>query len=149
MNRNDLKFLIAKNFNEIISCFNIRAIVFCEEQGIQYFDEFERDEFSSVHILGLLNNEPIATGKMKMINGKMKFERIAVRKKWRRTGVGSALVQFMLEKSNEMGVFNIQFNAQSNVSIFYEKLGFQKKGNPFLEVGIEHILMEKRIQREK
>jgi predicted GNAT family N-acyltransferase len=42
---------------------------------------------------------------------------------------------------------HIVLHAQKYLENFYKKLGYRVKGKPFLEANIEHIEMEKTIQR--
>jgi predicted GNAT family N-acyltransferase len=42
---------------------------------------------------------------------------------------------------------HIVLHAQKHLEGFYQSLGYQSKGKPFMEANIEHIAMEKKIKR--
>ncbi|MEK7303034.1 MAG: GNAT family N-acetyltransferase, partial [Pseudomonadota bacterium] len=67
--------------------------------------------------------------------------RMAVLREWRGKGVGSAMLQRILEESSHRGMQKAMLNAQMAAIKFYEKFGFQVSGEEFMEAGIPHIKM--------
>ena len=61
-------------------------------------------------------------------------------------GIGRALVQAALDRAQQMGYERIICHARKDVVGFYEKFGFSVSGEPFEELGIEHLEMERDIQ---
>lgn len=140
-NNSDISFKIICSLEELIAAYNVRFTVFCEEQNIPYYIETAENELNRIHILGMQGKEPIAAGRMYVINGWLKFERIAVRKAWRSRRIGSKLVNYMVNTGKDMGIFKYKLHAQVSNKEFYKRLGFKTKGKIFIEAGIEHILM--------
>jgi len=124
-----------------MKAFAIRCIVFCGEQGVPY--HIERDEFeeSAVHIVGELEGEPVAAGRLRYFTEYAKLERIAVLKPYRGRGIGSELTRFLISVAQASGYSRYRMNAQVQLESFYEKLGFRAIGERFLEADIEHVLM--------
>ncbi|MFT5128484.1 MAG: putative GNAT family N-acyltransferase [Rhodothermales bacterium] len=56
--------------------------------------------------------------------------------------MGSAIVTFFLDMANRKTIRPVYLNAQTTAVGFYEKLGFCKRGDVFMDAGIEHIEME-------
>ena len=119
----------------------VRCIVFCGEQGVPY--TVERDEFeaSAVHILGALEGEPVATGRLRYFPDYAKLERIAVLRPYRKRGIGSELTRFLISVAQERGYSSYRMNAQVRHESFYARLGFHSVGERFMEADIKHVLM--------
>ena len=119
----------------------VRCIVFCGEQGVPY--TVERDEFetSAVHILGVLEGEPVAAGRVRYFPDYAKLERIAVLRPYRKRGIGSEITRFLVSLAQERGYSSYRMNAQVRHEAFYARLGFHSLGERFMEAEIKHILM--------
>ena len=136
-------FKIVQSFDELLKAYSVRAIVFVEEQKCPYKIEVDEFEQSSLHILGEIDGEPIAAGRIRFLGEYAKLERIAVRKDFRGTGLGHRLVDFMMEVAREKGFNKYKMHAQAYLVDFYAKHGFVKKGDMFQEAGIDHYFMVK------
>ena len=121
--------------------FAVRAIVFCGEQNIPYSIECDEYEDQAIHIVGFLDNEPVAAGRIRFIDQIGKLERIAVRSPYRKRGYGRLITQFMITHCQNQNASIIQLHAQLSVSQMYEKCGFQAQGPIFQEADIDHIKM--------
>ena len=86
---------IATSPEDQMKAMMVRCIVFCGEQGVPY--TVERDEFetSAVHILGVLEGEPVAAGRVRYFPDYAKLERIAVLRPYRKRGIGSEITRFL------------------------------------------------------
>lgn len=118
---------------------DIRERVFIEEQHVPV--ELEWDEFDPVclHLLAFDEAEqPIGTARL-LPDGHI--GRMAVLKEWRRQGVGSALLQWLIEEMRATGQQKAILNAQTEAVQFYEKFGFRKAGDVFMDAGIPHVKM--------
>lgn len=74
-----------------------------------------------------------------------KFRQMAVKPSWQKQNIGSKLMCYAEKHSRTNGIKNIILHARKNAVNFYVKLNFKPKGYEFEEVGIPHLLMEKRI----
>ena len=128
-------FKIATTLDDLLKAFLVRGIVFIEEQDVPYALEVDELEHSALHILGENAGEPIAAGRIRFLGEFAKLERIAVRKAYRRQGIGHQLVDYMLETARKNG-----FHAYK-MSDFYAQHGFTVQGDLFVEAGIDHYLM--------
>lgn len=120
----------------------IRTDVFVHEQNIPL--ELEVDELDRVsqHVLALSGERPIGTGRLTP-NGRI--GRVAVAQHWRRQGVGFCIMRELLMLASQNRHREVMLSAQQHAIAFYEKLGFQREGDEFLEVGIVHVKMRKRL----
>ncbi len=132
---------IATSPEDQMKAMMVRCIVFCGEQGVPY--TVERDEFetSAVHILGVLEGEPVAAGRVRYFPDYAKLERIAVLRPYRKRGIGSEITRFLVSLAQERGYSSYRMNAQVRHEAFYARLGFHSLGERFMEAEIKHILM--------
>jgi len=113
----------------------IRRSVFIEEQNVP--EELEWDEYdeASTHFLAILNDEPIATARL---TPKGQIGRMAVAAKFRKQGIGTKLLLFVLKNAASQNINNIYLHAQVSATSFYEAQGFTTHGDVFYEAGIAH-----------
>ncbi len=134
-------FRIAESPDDRLKAFVVRGIVFVGEQGTSY--EIERDEHEdeAIHILGEIDGEPIAAGRIRFLGEQAKLERLAVRKEWRGRGYGDELLAFAMGVARDRGFRKLKLHAQVVAKGFYSRHGFRAVGDTFLEADIEHCLM--------
>ena len=60
-------------------------------------------------------------------------------------GIGRALMQFAENLARDRGYQRITMHARKNAIGFYEKMGYTKTGNEFMEITIPHYVMEKEL----
>ncbi|GAB6100511.1 GNAT family N-acetyltransferase [Halanaerocella petrolearia] len=131
------------NQSEFEKAFNIRKIVFVEEQGVPLEDEFDEYEELAEHILVYYNDEPVGTGRLRVVNKVAKLERICILDSYRKHGLGKAIVQRLEDIAKDKGLTKTKLHGQTHAQRFYEKLGYQKASEVFIEDGIPHLLMVK------
>ncbi len=61
-------------------------------------------------------------------------------------GIGRTIMQFAENLSREKGFKRIIMHARDTAVGFYQKQGYEKKGDMFTEVSIPHYVMEKSIR---
>jgi predicted GNAT family N-acyltransferase len=135
--------IISCLFGDTDTCrqiFEIRRLVFVEEQQVSREEEFDAFEKSSLHYLGLLNNQPAGTARWRVTADGIKLERFAVLKELRNKGVAAAVLSKVLADIAPLEQ-RIYLNAQLTAVKFYEKYGFEKVGEIFTEANIEHYKM--------
>lgn len=134
-------FRIVTSFDELLKVHMVRAIVFMSGQRCPYNIEIDEHEYSSLHILGELDDEPVAAARLRFVDGFAKFERIAVREPWRGKGIGHHLVDYMMRAAREHGFERMKMHAQLYLVDYYREHGFEPCGDVFKEADIDHILM--------
>ena len=60
-------------------------------------------------------------------------------------GIGRALMQFAENLARDRGYKKITMHARKNALGFYEKMGYKKSGDEFVEITIPHFVMEKEL----
>ena len=123
--------------------FEIRDLVFCKEQKVSKKIEFDGlDQFCD-HYLAKINEVPIGTARVReQIRGTFKIERMAVLKRYRKKGVGKAIIKKILKHYlNRNNINKLILNSQIEAKDFYKKFGFVEVGEEFVEANIIHQKM--------
>jgi predicted GNAT family N-acyltransferase len=144
---NNPHYQVATTHEALQKVFAVRAIVFVEEQGVSYEEEVDGCDYSSVHFLATVGNEPIGAARLQLFKGYVKVGRLAIRKAYRGHGIGKGLFLFVLDYIAKMEYQKITLHAQAYLVKFYEDFGFVKQGEMFLEAGIEHYHMERIVTK--
>lgn len=120
----------------------IRFAVFVEEQDVP--PELEMDELDAdcLHALAFHEGEAVGTGRL-LPDGHI--GRMAVLKPWRGRGVGSAILQRLIEAARERGDREVLLSAQVHAQEFYRAHGFEPQGEVYEEAGIPHRAMRRSL----
>jgi len=135
---------IVENRSELDEAHSIRNSVFVLEQNVPEsleWDEYDGSNEAAIHILCKFDDKVVGTGRIIFLNNKAKLERVAVLKSYRRQGIGTKIVRFMIQEITRQGEITIFANVQMIARKFYATLGFKEVGETFTEAGIEHIKM--------
>lgn len=119
---------------------NIRKKVFVDEQKVRPEDEFDEFEKESTHYLGFYGTVKAGTARWRKTDEGIKLERFAVLQKYRNKGLGTAILNKVLEDVKNEGK-KIYLHAQLSAVKFYERAGFVKEGDIFSECNIDHYKM--------
>jgi predicted GNAT family N-acyltransferase len=123
----------------------VRYEVFVREQGVPEALEWDGMDPACRHVVAeTAAGEAIGTGRL-LPDGHI--GRMAVAKSWRRDGVGSALLERLVAMARARGDRLVVLHAQSYAVAFYRRAGFEAFGAEFMEAGIAHVEMRKRLRR--
>jgi GNAT superfamily N-acetyltransferase len=75
---------------------------------------------------------------MQLSDRRGQIGRMAVLEGYRKKGIGTELLQALIERGKSSGIKEFELHAQVLVIPFYEKLGFQSHGEIYDEAGIPH-----------
>ncbi|MEW5550791.1 GNAT family N-acetyltransferase [Peribacillus frigoritolerans] len=137
--------------NDLKMAFHIRKEVFVEEQGFPLefeFDEFDTLNALSEHILVYYNEKPVGTGRLRVVDGLGKLERICILEPYRKFGLGKIILKTLEEIAMEQGITQVKLHGQTQAEGFYKKLGYQTSSDVFMEDGGPHLLMIKELVNE-
>jgi predicted GNAT family N-acyltransferase len=114
----------------------LREAVFIREQHVPEELEWDGVDAECTHLLAYdAQGTPIATARMQLDG---KIGRMAVLPAWRRQGVGSALLQSLLDIARRQGLEAVTLDAQLQAMGFYKRLGFEAEGATFMDANIPH-----------
>lgn len=117
--------------------------MFVAEQGVPEELEVDGLDPGCAHFLAHLDGAAVGTARLRVLGGKAKIERVAVLADRRDAGIGRALMDAVEAHARGAGFATAVLNAQTRVAEFYERLGYRREGEVFLEANIPHVRMTK------
>lgn len=120
----------------------IRFTVFVEEQGVPFEIELDECDPLSVHAVVFDQGKPVATGRL-LPDGHI--GRMAVLKEWRGRGIGALMLTRLIERAKARGDREVVLSAQIQAAPFYAAHGFVAHGEEYMEAGIRHQEMRRRL----
>lgn len=136
---------------DLAACHAIRHQVFVREQCVD--EALERDGLDGdcVHYLAFSGDKPVGTARVMPIDDRLKIQRMAVLPMIRRSGLGTALMGFILDDLAEEAIAggrHFFLSSQTHAIAFYQKLGFAVCSEEYLDAGIPHRDMRRPIVPE-
>jgi len=132
--------------HDLATCLEIRRVVFIEEQNVPEDLERDDDDAAAAHFLAQVDGTPVGTARIVTKGQDAKIGRVAVLKEARGTRQGQALIGACVDWAKQQGLQRAILGAQVDALGFYEKLGFTAYGDVFDDAGIDHKMMELRLQ---
>ena len=131
---------------EYDASFALRRKVLREPLGLTPAPE-ERTEEAGLRHLGAFDGERLVGCLMlhDLGEGRVRMRQVAVDFDRQRHGIGKALVRYSEAVASRAGFTEMMLHAREPVVAFYESLGYEPFGEPFVEVTIPHRKMRKRL----
>jgi predicted GNAT family N-acyltransferase len=120
----------------------IRFTVFVEEQGVPRDIELDEMDPRCIHAVAFADKKAVATGRL-LPDGHI--GRMAVLKQWRGRGIGGQILNALLDEARARGHREAVLSAQVHATAFYRAHGFVEEGAEYLEAGIAHRDMRRRL----
>ncbi|MGY0400989.1 GNAT family N-acetyltransferase [Carnobacterium jeotgali] len=135
--------LNSSSYNDAIE---IRKKVFVEEQLVPPALEIDDLENQTIHVIGYIENKAVATARLyKKDATTFKVQRVAVSLDFRKKNLGNQLMLEIERYAQSKHFKTLVLDAQDHALVFYEKLGYHMKGEGFLDAGIPHHMMSKKL----
>ncbi|MCO5233936.1 MAG: GNAT family N-acetyltransferase [Chitinophagales bacterium] len=105
------------------------------------------EEKNQVHIVAVEEGEVLGVVILKELDSStVKMRQLAVKEKDRGQGIGSELVAFFEEYALENGYTQIELHARERAVRFYTQLDYERIGEVFKEVTLNHYKMVKNLE---
>ncbi len=121
----------------------LRNKVLLSPIGIPDFG-WEMNDSKSWHFVALDKNKVIGCVLLLPLDDKKtkgQLIQMAVKDSWQGKGIGKLLVKSLLTFALTNGLKEVEIHSRTEVTSFYEPLGFQIIGDEFEEVGVKHRFM--------
>ena len=135
----------ARDEAEVEAALALREDVFCGEQGVSLADERDGRDAEAVHLVVVEDGPVIATCRLLVEETTVKLGRMAVARSARGRGLARALLDEADARARKLGATRIALAAQLSARQLYERAGYEPYGDVFLDAGIEHVMMAKRL----
>ena len=142
-----LEIKVIETNEDFKKALNIRRNVFINEMGVPEIieiDNFDALNSQCKHILVLYNGQVIGTARCNLISDtELKIQRFCFLPEYRKSGFGKKLLDFIETEFSKEGYNYFFLEAKFSVHEFYEKCGYKKVSDIFIEANLPHIKMEK------
>jgi predicted GNAT family N-acyltransferase len=135
----------ARTDDEVTGALALRSRVFCGEQGVSFEADQDGRDPEATHIVAVDEGAVIGTCRLLFRGQVARLGRLAVERDRRGDGVAAAILREADRVAGEAGADSIALHAQTYALALYESAGYEEYGPTFVEEGIEHVAMEKRL----
>jgi predicted GNAT family N-acyltransferase len=135
----------ADGAEELAAALALRHRVFCEEQGVPKREELDGRDEDALHLVAVRDGLVVGTCRLLFVDRTVQFSRLAVEADARRQGIAGELLRAADAESRARGARRIVLHAQTYAIELYARDGYEARGRRFVEAGIEHVAMEKRL----
>lgn len=142
-----IEIVSADRPDRVEAALTIRRLVFIDEQGVSEAEEIDGLDADAEHLLAI-DESGRAVGTCRMLGLSERAARIgrmAVVAEARGAGVGAALLAAAEERLRSRGFVEVRLDAQVAAAPFYRRAGYSQHGETFIDAGIEHIAMSRRL----
>jgi putative N-acetyltransferase (TIGR04045 family) len=128
---------------ELREALALREEVFCREQGVPREEEIDGRDGVAKHLVALEAASGRVVGTLRLLGDGQtaKVGRVAVERPLRRRSVASRMLELAIATARKQGFDRVLLTAQTRATAVYERAGFTIESEPFMEAGIEHVLM--------
>lgn len=128
----------------------LRNAVLRKPLGLDLKDDDLSKESSQWHF-GLFLEDHLVASVIAVPKSKSstQLRQMAVSSEHQNRGCGRKLIEMLEKALRDKGVEKIVLHARIQVLEFYSKLGYTPAGEPFEEVGIPHLKMQKSISQSR
>ena len=138
--------LIEHGSGEYEEAIELRYQVLRKPLGLSYDPAELAGEKDSFHLALREGAELVACLVLKPLDERcIKMRQLAVRESSQGKGFGQELVNYAESFLKGRGFAEIVLHARETARGFYHKLGYEAEGDSFVEVGLPHIAMQKKL----
>jgi predicted GNAT family N-acyltransferase len=136
----------ARDRAEVDAALALRHDVFVVEQRVPLAEELDGRDEEALHLVAVEDGAVVATCRLVVDGDTVKLGRMAVARAARRRGLASRLLAEADARAAAVGARRIALAAQTEALALYERAGYRGHGERFLDAGIEHLMMQKRVR---
>ncbi len=138
--------VIAYDSPEYREMLALRYAVLREPWGLKFSPEDMEKEANDVFIGYHIDGKIVGCCILTLQNsGVVKLRQMAVLPSRQKQGIGASIIAFAEQYAIKQGYSVMILHARKTAVAFYEKYGYTTSGDPFVEIGMPHIAMEKRL----
>ncbi len=135
----------ARDRDEVDQALALREQVFCVEQGVELAADRDGLDDQAMQIVAIEDGRVIGTCRVLVDDGVGRLGRMAVESRSRGRGLGKEILAAAERSARDAGARLMRLHAQRYVEDMYSAAGYTPYGDAFVEEGIPHVSMEKRL----
>lgn len=138
--------LIEHGGEEYLHMVNIRMELLRRPIGLSFSEEQLADEKDDMLVAAFQKNELIGCCVLTHYKtNALQLRQMAVRQDVQSRGMGRKIVAFAEKLAKQKGYRFLVMHARNTALGFYKNCGYKIAGNEFIEVGLPHYYMEKKL----
>jgi predicted GNAT family N-acyltransferase len=122
--RRTISVTVARTLDDWLRVSSIRSAVYIGEQECPFEEEFDGNDFTAIHLIGYVGDEPSGCIRIRHFADFAKIERLAVRKEFRNTRLSFQLVKAAIELCRAKGYRRLYGHSQRRLMKFWNRFGF-------------------------
>jgi predicted GNAT family N-acyltransferase len=137
----------ASTTDDLDAGYALRRAVFEVEQNIPRPLDRDPYDFNADHVVAYDDGgRCVGTGRIVRVDTRTaQVGRMAVAAEERKHGVGGLVLEALERMAALRGVKELTVHSQLAAESFYRNRGFARDGEPFLDQGVPHVLMRKKL----
>lgn len=134
--------VIARTSNDVEKALAIRAAVFMMEQHCPYEEEFDGNDRTCTHLIGLVDGEPAAAMRIRYFADFVKLERLAVLPRFRGMLIAKEIIEASINFCRRKGYRKMYGHGQKRLMKFWARYGFSPVDKNYSLVFSDHEYVE-------
>jgi N-acetylglutamate synthase-like GNAT family acetyltransferase len=131
---------------EYVQMVQLRDQMLRKPLGLRFTPEELNSEKDEMLIASFDEDEILGCCMLKPIDAEtVRLRQMAVKDELQLKGIGASIIAFAENLAKDKGYRRIVMHARDTAIGFYEKFGYEIKGEEFIEVNIPHHIMEKEL----
>ncbi len=132
---------VVRDFEDMAKVFAIRGSACFSDPEHLYAKHFDGSDFSSTHLLGFIDGEPVGTIRIRYFSDFTRIERLTVRPTHRRSRISFRLAKAAFAWCRDKGYRTVGGVARSELIPFWTMLGFRltEGKDPIYIYGLPHF----------
>ena len=120
---------IARGFDDLLMVYAVRSAVYIAEQECPFAEEFDGNDHCATHLIGFIKGEPAGCIRVRFFHDFVKFERLAVLKKFRKSSLAFELCRSAVDLARRKGFRQLYAHSREGLEGFYARFGATPMGS--------------------
>jgi predicted GNAT family N-acyltransferase len=116
---------VARTFDDLMRVAAVRNSVYIGEQECPYDEEYDGNDLSATHLLAYIGDEPVGCLRLRFFADFAKFERMAIRKEYRKSRAAIQLARAGFKFCEKKGYRRVYGHIQERLVPFWSRFGFR------------------------
>jgi predicted GNAT family N-acyltransferase len=123
--KKNIGITVARTFDDLMRVNAIRNSVYIGEQECPFDEEYDGNDLSAVHLLAYIGDEPVGCLRLRFFADFAKFERMAIRKEYRKSRAAIQLARAGFKFCQKKGYGKVYGHVQERLVPFWSRFGFR------------------------
>ena len=124
---NQLGITVVHSLDDLLKVLSVRSATYIAEQACPHAEEFDGNDLTATHLLGLVGNEPAGCLRIRYFADFAKLERLAVIRRFRQSRLAFMLIEAGIAFCRAKGYRKLYGHAEPRVVKLWERFGFRPR----------------------